>query len=1009
MTDRVANAFTELETLLKNEQYRLAAKKADEILTIENGDLDALRCKVFALSKRNKFEEVVSASSGVADGEVKFCRAYAHYRLGNISEAMEIVKSLKLEDESAVLALRGQIFYKQGNFASAKNAFEQLLRESESKKDGSMEAKTNLLAALAASRQSDRVEEVCKKYNIILEDGFETIFNKACNFIELESYAESLLLLELALREGQETLLGEDWTQEEVDEELLPLSLQILFLKTMNGSIEDPTKELTEALSQNGVSITIKSTIENNLIAAKSRKFSDQPPKRLLYESAKKLEKMSEASSIPVLSPTQSITVRCNQALLLIALNHMEDATSVIESLWYEDPNNEKVKMTRAVWLAKQDKMQEAIEILDNIMSSRDGIALSPLLFKAQLLCKQGSPKAALKMLLEINDELIKYKGSLVATKIALMEQEADYVGCCELLEEVLSWWKRNEGTNTSMAIAWIFDRYSSIKIKQGDLKSAIYYCKEALESESDDLRRMKLISKFSRLFILTDLDDENYLAQQLPHGPAVDKEEVDALEGNINGTKRGEASLKKRTLPDGQMKKRKKKPRFPKNFDPESPGPRPDPERWLPKWQRSGYRRRTHGRKKDAVKGSQGAGKVDDSLDRRLNPAEASSSKVQKRSRGKGKMATNDDLEAQLNFELAHFTNSLLTSRKTAEVEISDLKGQLDERDIRVKDLSKAAEIWRRIAVARDTETKNLRLELQKLRSQFSELSSKTVRKAFSPVNTLKSANHDSDDRFSRLENLKYNLDADLDQMKTEMTNEVVVVSNKVHMGCQTEECFNSRHHQGIQTDPQVSEISVIKLDAECQTSDIDFHNQELSLRNSGQDGTSSIDRVSQFEATNVSEFSDGYQEDRDDTDCSPSCRTQLGNVFYYKNHPDQGPWKRVSSSFGSSENTSRRTRRSKVRSERKLRLLRSSSGSTRKATAEAPAIKNPSQSASFTFQEMDGILDNALKLASSHKDRALEQDRRALEYVRQLDLTPTVWYSAGETQEGVISKTID
>lgn len=101
----------------------------------------------------------------------------------------------------------------------------------------------------------------------------------------------------MRLISGQETLLGEDWTQEEVDEELLPLSLQILFIKTITGLIEDPTPDLSKALEQDGVSLAIQSAIQNNLIAAKSRKFSDQPPKRLLWESAKKLEKMCETVS----------------------------------------------------------------------------------------------------------------------------------------------------------------------------------------------------------------------------------------------------------------------------------------------------------------------------------------------------------------------------------------------------------------------------------------------------------------------------------------------------------------------------------------------------------------------------------------------------------------------------------------------------------------------------------------------------------------------------------------
>ena len=38
--------------------------------------------------------------------------------------------------------------------------------------------------------------------------------------------------------------------------------------------------------------------------------------------------------------------------------------------------------------------------------------------------------------------------------------------------------------------------------------------------------------------------------------------------------------------------KKRNRKVKYPKGFDPANPGPEPDVERWLPKWQRSKYKR---------------------------------------------------------------------------------------------------------------------------------------------------------------------------------------------------------------------------------------------------------------------------------------------------------------------------------------------------------------------------------------------------------------------------------
>lgn len=51
----------------------------------------------------------------------------------------------------------------------------------------------------------------------------------------------------------------------------------------------------------------------------------------------------------------------------------------------------------------------------------------------------------------------------------------------------------------------------------------------------------------------------------------------------------------------DRQKKKRKRKPRLPKGFDPENPGIQPDPERWLPKWQRSDFKKKRNRRREKA------------------------------------------------------------------------------------------------------------------------------------------------------------------------------------------------------------------------------------------------------------------------------------------------------------------------------------------------------------------------------------------------------------------------
>jgi len=64
------------------------------------------------------------------------------------------------------------------------------------------------------------------------------------------------------------------------------------------------------------------------------------------------------------------------------------------------------------------------------------------------------------------------------------------------------------------------------------------------------------------------------------------------------------------------KKRRRRKPPIYPKGFDPEHPGPPPDPERWLPKRERSTYRQRKKDKRAGISRGPQGsatgAAKVD-------------------------------------------------------------------------------------------------------------------------------------------------------------------------------------------------------------------------------------------------------------------------------------------------------------------------------------------------------------------------------------------------------------
>ncbi len=57
---------------------------------------------------------------------------------------------------------------------------------------------------------------------------------------------------------------------------------------------------------------------------------------------------------------------------------------------------------------------------------------------------------------------------------------------------------------------------------------------------------------------------------------------------GAVDATDDGTADA----LRTKEKKRKKRKPRYPAGYDAANPGPPPDPERWLPKWQRSDFKK---------------------------------------------------------------------------------------------------------------------------------------------------------------------------------------------------------------------------------------------------------------------------------------------------------------------------------------------------------------------------------------------------------------------------------
>ena len=146
-----------------------------------------------------------------------------------------------------------------------------------------------------------------------------------------------------------------------------------------------------------------------------------------------------------------------------------------------------------------------------------------------------------------------------------------------------------------------IEDLNKSIKDKTA-LKNIILLIAETFYKSNNYEKSAKFYQYYLDNVNKKDKDIQFLLIQSLVHFDInkadsirrqIDETEIDLSNENINKLLNELFSKFKKggEKQEKTKKKRKRKIRYPKNFDPKHPGPMPDPERWLPKMQKKKYR----------------------------------------------------------------------------------------------------------------------------------------------------------------------------------------------------------------------------------------------------------------------------------------------------------------------------------------------------------------------------------------------------------------------------------
>jgi signal recognition particle subunit SRP72 len=290
-------------------------------------------------------------------------------------------------------------------------------------------------------------------------------------------------------------------------------------------------------------------------------------------------------------------------------------------------PDSESACLLNAALHVREKRAAKAEEVLTAFAASQAaGTSARVRLMRAQLSAVLGDLPRTLAALGELS-EALRFAPRLVATCVALHESQGAPERGEELLDAALAFWdaaaRESADADASDRAACVARASAEFKQRHGRHAEAVALYERLLQGATTEEARARARAGLALACAHTDLATAERHAALLatPTGASseLDAEELETGTGKYAGASEpaaAEGASRKRDAganaqPSDEQRARKRrarKPRYPKGFDPLAPNnPPPDPERWLPRRERAAFKgkRRT---KAQQLRGAQGA-----------------------------------------------------------------------------------------------------------------------------------------------------------------------------------------------------------------------------------------------------------------------------------------------------------------------------------------------------------------------------------------------------------------
>jgi len=567
----VSSLYRELNTHKQNEDYEKAIKACNRLLNLDTTDSLAFHCKIVSLIHCGKFDDALKQIDGTRfEIDLSFETAYCYYRLNQLRKSLDIIESVKTQ-QMKHKELKAQILYKLEEYDSCFNLYRNIIKNTTD--DFETERKTNISAV--AVQLGDESNVVTNE-----NETYELRYNSACGLASLGDYKTAEEELIETEKQAREFLDEQGETPEDIEDEVGIVRVQLGYVMQKQGKEKEAQVVYNSVLKNKPSDNCLVAVASNNLLTINRDQNIFDSKKRLKAATAEGLELK--------LTSVQRSQIARNQALLAMFTAQVDLCKQLVEQLDSSSVIPDKQLIIAGV-LAKSGKYAEAVQQLEG-----DSTPVNKII-ATQILLSAGELEAATAKLSSLPVEWRNRHGVL-STLVSLHLAREDRPAAAKLLKEVTEYNMKSKASNSGeMAVVW--RKTAEFHLSSGEPSVAAKSLEEMLKMSSNLRTLAQLVLAYAKF----DLNKAMQAAKKLPPF------DQDCLSVDINTLEESAFSMGKNLKrapitpktpkkdesagdPSGVVKKNKKKrkKRLPKNY---TPGSVPDPERWLPRRERTGLK----------------------------------------------------------------------------------------------------------------------------------------------------------------------------------------------------------------------------------------------------------------------------------------------------------------------------------------------------------------------------------------------------------------------------------